>query len=244
MKKGVQLYAVRALASRDMEQALKTAADIGYEGVEFAGFFEHSAKQIKEWLDKYGLEAASAHIAAELITDHAEETIAFHKEIGNSRIACPGVGMKTREDVLEFAKKLIAVAPLYKEAGMKLFYHNHSHEFEKDNGECFIDILAEAVPADILELEFDVYWVYCGKQDPIAYLNKYKNRVSIFHAKDGKGTQGTTLGEGAVDIKAVFEFAKANNMEWAIAESEASDEEQEQVKAIAADYAAMVRFMG
>lgn len=244
MKKSVQMYAIRALASVDMEKALETVSKIGYEGVEFAGFFDHSAEEIAGWLKKYNLEVSGAHVGSELIFDDTDATIAFHKAIGNTRIICPYAAMKTRADVVELAEKYKAVAPKFKAAGMTLGYHNHAHEFEKDNGEYLIDILAAEATKDILMLEFDAYWVYRGGECPIKYLTKYADRVDVFHAKDGIEEESTTLGEGAVDIKGVFEFAKAHNMAWAVAESEGSQEADSQVEAITKDFAAMVKLIG
>lgn len=245
MKKSVQLYSIRTLASRDYEAALKAVSEIGYEGVEPAGFFDHPADEVKGWLDKYGLKVSGAHVGAELIFDKPEETIAYHKTIGNSRIICPGYKLETAADVAELAAKYNKVAPLYKAAGMTLGYHNHSFEFKKDNGKYLIDILAESVPSDILQLEFDVYWVYMGDECPVSYLKKYADRISVFHAKDGTKENGTTLGQGDVDMKAVFTAAKANSrIEWAVVESEANDGEQEQVDAIRADFKALCEFIG
>lgn len=243
MKKGVQMYAIRTLTNRDMKTALKTVSSIGYDGVEFAGFSDHSADEIASFLKEYNLEALGAHVGEDLMFDKVDETIAFHKTIGNTRIICPWYNLKTREDVLALAKKIKEVAPKYKAAGMKLYYHNHDHEFKKDGDEYLIDILANEVPSDILSLEFDVYWVYRGGECPIKYLNKYADRVEIFHAKDGIEEKSTTLNEGAVDIEGVFEFAKEHNMTWAIAESEGSEEEDSQVKAIKDDFDAMVKLV-
>ena len=243
MKKGVQMYAIKALASNDMEKALETVASIGYEGVEFAGFFNHSAEEIAGWLKKYNLEALGAHVQESEMFEDVEQTIAFHKTIGNSRIICPYYEMKTKADVLELAGKMNDVASKYKDAGMKLFYHNHAHEFVKDGEEYLIDILADEVSADILSLEFDAYWVYRGNECPVKYLTKYTDRVEIFHAKDGIGEESTTLGEGEASIAAVFEFTKTHNMAWAVAESEGSDEADSQVEAIRKDFTAMVNLM-
>lgn len=241
MKKGVQLYAIRALAQKDMEKALKTVSEIGYEGVEFAGFFDNDAKTVRSWLDKYGLEVSSAHVGEDLIFNKTEETIAYHKIIGNSKIICPWSDMKTKADVLALVEKFKKAAPLFNEAGMTLGYHNHAHEFVTDEGECLIDILASELPE--LELEFDVFWVYRGGECPVKYLKKYKNRISLFHAKDGTMEEGTTLGDGNVNLAAVFDFAKENKMTWAVVESEATEIENEQIEAITEDYKVLCELM-
>lgn len=236
MKLGIQMYAIRNLCENDLEAGLRTVAEIGYQGVEFAGFFGHSADEVAGWLKEYGLEAMGAHIPADELFDHIDETIAFHKKIGNKRLICPWYNLHTKADVEELAAKMVAIAPKVREAGMKIYYHNHAQEFEMDDGVCLIDLLAQAVPADILSLEFDVYWIWLGKQDPVSYLKTYKDRISIFHAKDGTTDGGTLAGCGKVDLPAVFNCAKELDLEWAVVESEASEQMLSQVVSITKDY--------
>jgi len=231
------MYAIRSLCGEDLEAGLRTVAEIGYEGVEFAGFFGHSAEEVASWLEKYHLEAMGAHVSEAEIFDSPDETIAFHKRIGNRRIICPWSDLKTRKDVEALAAKMNAAAPKYQAAGMRLFYHNHAHEFAKDGGECLIDILASLVPKEILSLEFDVYWVYRGGQDPLGYLKKYRDRVEIFHAKDGTMTEGTIAGTGNVALPEIFSYAKEIGMQWAVVESEAEEEKNAQVEAARKDFA-------
>lgn len=243
MKKAVQMYAIRMLAKEDMEKALRIVSEIGYEGVEFAGFFGHSAQEIAGWLKKYNLEAMGAHIPLEDVFEKTEETIAFHKAIGNNRIIIPWSEIKTKEDTLALAKKMCEVAPKLHEAGMKLYYHNHNHEFKKDGNEYLIDILAQNTPADVLSLEFDIYWVYRGGEDPLAYLKKYQDRIEIFHVKDGIEDKGTQLSFGAVDLPAIIAFAKEQQLAWAVVESEASEDMAEQVDAICKDFTVLKEIM-
>jgi sugar phosphate isomerase/epimerase len=49
---GIQLYGVRNAMAEDFEGTIKEVAEMGYEYVEFAGFFGHSAEEVKEMLDK------------------------------------------------------------------------------------------------------------------------------------------------------------------------------------------------
>lgn len=50
MKYGVQMYAIRTLCKDDLEAGIRAASEIGYEGLEFAGFFGHSAEEVSGWL--------------------------------------------------------------------------------------------------------------------------------------------------------------------------------------------------
>lgn len=235
MKYGVQMYAIRTLCKDDLEAGIRAASEIGYEGLEFAGFFGHSAEEVSGWLKKYGAEAMGAHIPIEEICDDTDNMIAFHKAIGNHRIICPWSEIKTAADTKEVARKLSAALPKIKAADMELYYHNHAHEFQKDENKYLIDILAEEMPE--LKLELDVYWVYRGGEDPMAYLRKYEGRTGIFHAKDGNMEEGTLAGAGNVDLKTICAYAKAQNFDWAVVESEAAEDLEEQLEAIRRDYA-------
>ena len=232
MKKSVQLYSIRLLCEKDLEQGLKAVSELGYDGVEFASLYDNSAETVKSWLIKYNLEVQGAHVAPELMFDEPEKTIEYHKAIGNTRIICPWYDIKTIDDVMELVRKIKAVAPLYKAAGMKLYYHNHAHEFQKHEDKYFIDILAENTTADELSLEFDVYWVFRGGENPVDYLTKYADRIDIFHAKDGTMDSDAPVGMGELDFPAIFETAKKIGAEWAVIESEADSSAEAQVEDI------------
>lgn len=229
MKKSVQLYSIRLLCEQDLEKGLKTVSEMGYDGVEFAGFFNNSAETVKGWLQKYNLVAQGAHVGSDLIFDKTDETIAYHKEIGNTRIICPWHELNNEADVIAFTQKIKEVAPKFKENGMKLYYHNHADEFEKDNGKYLIDIMAENTAKDELWMEFDVYWVFRGGECPVKYLQKYSDRTDIFHAKDGDMENGTAVGQGQVNFPEIFEAAKAQNIEWVVVEAEAGETVQAQI---------------
>ena len=57
MKYGVQLYSLRNIGKANgLEAILKTVADAGYDGVEFAGFYGHTPEEVKALCEKYNIE--------------------------------------------------------------------------------------------------------------------------------------------------------------------------------------------
>ena len=44
MEYGLQLFSVRDLAEKNLDEALRQVSALGYKFVEFAGFFGHSAE--------------------------------------------------------------------------------------------------------------------------------------------------------------------------------------------------------
>ena len=91
MDYGLQLYSVRDITGQDLAGAMEQVAALGYRFVEFAGFFGHSAEEVKAMLDKTDLAVSGTHTGwQELTADRIDETIAYHTAIGNKNIIIPG----------------------------------------------------------------------------------------------------------------------------------------------------------
>ena len=63
---------------KDFEGTLKRVKEIGYDYVEFAGYFGKSAEEVKSLLDKYELTAISVHQAPALFVNEDKERCAVH----------------------------------------------------------------------------------------------------------------------------------------------------------------------
>jgi sugar phosphate isomerase/epimerase len=232
------MYSLRDVCKDNYEQALAFAAECGYQGVEFAGFFDIPAEEMKALLEKYHLIAMGSHTAWDIVENDFDQMVAYNKTIGNNRIICPWYDMNSEAEVKEFAKKVAVYAPKLKEAGMTLYYHNHAHEFGTDNGKYLMDLLGENTTPDDLKFELDVYWVYRGGVNPVRYMKKYADRLDIFHIKDGDKFDGTPVGSGEVDIDGVLAFAKQHQMDWAVVEAESGTTPERQMKdvSLSAEY--------
>ena len=68
-KIGLQLYTVRDLMKQDFDGTLAKVAATGYKEVEFAGYFDHSPKDVRAAVDRLGLTAPSAHIDYKSLSD-------------------------------------------------------------------------------------------------------------------------------------------------------------------------------
>ncbi|MBQ2957414.1 MAG: sugar phosphate isomerase/epimerase [Clostridia bacterium] len=209
MEYGIQLYSVRDLTEKNMDEALRQVSELGYKFVEFAGFFGIPAEEIKAMLEKYGLKVSGTHTGWKEIAEHFEETVAYHKAIGNKNIIIPGGDFsdQTKLDALidminEFQPKLAA-------EGITLGYHNHHKEFlpNKDGS----NIEDQLIYRTNVMLEIDTYWAYVGMKNPIALLERLGDRVKVIHIKDGDAQgNGTPLGLGTAPVADVY--AKAIEM--------------------------------
>ena len=126
---GIQMYSVRDITEKDMPGALRALAEMGYKNVEFAGFFGIPAEEIKKLLDDNGLKVSGTHTGWNEIAEHFEETVAYHKAIGNTRIIIPGADLTTKAKLDAFIDMLNEFQPKLAAEGITLGYHNHDHEF-------------------------------------------------------------------------------------------------------------------
>lgn len=186
-KIGLQLYSVRDDLAKDFKGTLKKVKEMGYDYVEFAGYYEKSAEEIRAILDEIGLEAVSVH-QTYLDVLNKPETADFVKTLGAKYYAMPWMPADNCLDSDKF-KAIIAemekAAVILKDKGLKLLYHNHDFEFAgKIDGMYALDYLYATVPADLLETEIDTCWVRYAGLNPAEYLKKYTGRAHIVHLKD------------------------------------------------------------
>ena len=189
---GYQIYSAREEAEKDLLGVLKQLAAMGYDGVEFAGFYGHTAEEIKAMLKETGLKAISSHAGIPATVEGMFESIAFHKAIGCEFIAIPYLDEAHRPGAAGFAetlRKIWRFGSLCKEAGIQLLYHNHDFEFIKMSGQYGLDFMYDAVCPNILKTELDCCWVKYAGENPADYIRKYTGRAPIVHLKDYVGTK-------------------------------------------------------
>lgn len=211
MEYGLQLFSVRDVTETDFKGTLEKVAEMGYRYVEPAGFFGHSAQEVKEMLDQTGLKVSGAHVGWQEISENFAETVAYHKTIGNKNLIIPAAELDTKEKVEAFLAMINECQPKLEAEGMVLQYHNHDFEFRPNqDGQIVYDLLVERTS---IPLEIDTYWVYAAGKDPVQLMEQLKDRVSVIHIKDGnhKG-DGFPLGMGTAPVKAVWEKAKELGM--------------------------------
>ena len=184
-KVGLQLYSVRNDMEKDFEGTLKAVKDMGYDYVEFAGFFGKSADEVKEILDRLGLTAISVHEGTQNFNEKGQEAVDYLKAIGVKYCAIPWYN---KDDMENKWDEMIADFKNYskalKDAGIKLLYHNHDFEFKKINGEYMMDRLYKELDSSVLDPEFDTCWVHYAGENPCEYIEKYAGRVEVIHLKD------------------------------------------------------------
>lgn len=220
MKIGVQLYSLRGqIAGAGLEPVLKMVSEAGFDCVEFAGFYGHSPEEIKQLLDKYGLEGISAHGTP----DELPSIIPYIPVVGIRSVYVSYVPYERLvEDLPGVITQIKGIAPELAKAGVRFGYHNHAHEFS-NGGDLVWDIMQEI---DGFTSELDTFWVTAAGLDPVDVMKKYGKRLSALHIKEmGNGENGASdvcpvVGEGIIDFPRVFDTANEMGIDLAILEAE------------------------
>jgi sugar phosphate isomerase/epimerase len=222
----VQVYSVRQIAQQDTAGVLAQIAKLGYQGVEFAGYYGHSAQDIKKILDDNGLKVAGSHIGLEtLLGDQLAKTTEFNHIIGNKNLIVPGFAQKYRSSIgawKDTGKLFADIAAKVKPEGFSVGYHNHGVEFEKVDGETpFYAFFDSAGPT--VSVQLDIGHAARAGADPVEVIHRYKGRIVSVHVKEYSPTNDEAgLGEGVIKWKDVFKALESTpGMEWYISEEEA-----------------------
>ncbi len=204
---GIQLYSVRDITENNLAEALEQVAALGYKEVEFAGFFGYSAEEVKKMLVKNGLTVSGTHTGwNELTPENIEKTVEYHKTIGNHNIIVPGADLSTLDKIEKFCEVMNFAQPILNKEGISLAFHNHSREFEVQSWGSTIH--SELEKRTNVDFEIDTYWAFNAGCDPIAVMDRLKDRIKVIHLKDGfRGGVGKPLGQGEAPIKAIRDYA-------------------------------------
>jgi sugar phosphate isomerase/epimerase len=210
---GIQLYTLRRPAAADLAGVLSQLSKIGYKEIEFAGFYNHPATEVRDILKANGLTAPSAHIALNAIQDTPAKTFEESHIVGHEWITVPSLSGRheTVDDWKRTADQFNTVAAQVRAAGFRFAYHNHNAEFKKVDGQTPLAILIDGTDPSLVSFEMDIYWVVNGGGDPVALLDKYPGRFKLLHVKDSMGPPDQKMadvGAGVIDFKTVFAHAK------------------------------------
>ena len=226
-----------------LEKSFEDVAKIGYKGVEFAGYYGFSSKDLAKMLKDNGLVACGTHVSKEAFgPDKVKETCEFNLGFGNNLIICPGGGNRpagtawnatsgVKDDWWKYLTEYYAkAAEDAAKFGCKVGLHNHQWEFQMklSNGTTVWDYFFTNTPSNVC-MEQDVGWTTCAGFDPCEQYVKYPHRSPTLHAKEnGMGCKGEfhailgQPGEGAkgVDWDKLFPITDADGVKWYVVECE------------------------
>ena len=200
----VQLYTVREAMASDLDGTLEQVAGFGFTQVEPFQFIKFMPG-LRDALTKHQLSAPTAHVG--LLAGDQQEIFAAAKELGIETVIDPHVPearWQTEDDVKQIAAEINAAAEKGAAHGLRVGYHNHSHELRSMiGGRHALEVFADHLAPEVV-LEVDTYWAYAGGADVVPLLGRLGDRVVALHVKDGDGTLDTKkqvpVGAGALPV--------------------------------------------
>jgi sugar phosphate isomerase/epimerase len=222
----VQMFTLREESAKDFAGTLKKVAELGFDGVEFAGYGGLTAKEVRVLLDEFGLQAAASHVPLEALENNLYQVIEDQKIVGSNYVVCPYLLPERRS--IEDYKALIAfldrAGETCRREGISLCYHNHDFELEVlPNGKTILETIFDKTHSSNVKTELDIYWLTKAGENPVEWINRYKNRTPLIHLKD-MTTDGeqyfAELGTGGVDIEAVLRKGMENGVQWWVVEQD------------------------
>lgn len=216
----VQLYSVREAANKDVEGTLKAIKAMGYDGVEFAGYYGKNPKDLRKMLDDIGLKCAGTHTGlGEFNDDKFERTVELHKTLGTSFMVVPSNGDYTKsvEENKKFADRLNVLAEKAKKVDMFVGYHAHGFDAKKIGDIPAWEMLFDTTVPEVIH-QMDLGNYQAGGGDPYGMIEKFKGRTKTVHLKE---TGRDIIGGGKVDWKRAFELCETvGGTEWYVVEDE------------------------
>lgn len=224
----VQMFTLREESEKDFAGTLRKVADLGFDGVEFAGYGGLSAKEVRTLLDELGLQAASSHIPLDQLRNNLNHVIEDQKTMGSKYVVCPFLMPDERsdEDYQTLITLLKQAGETCRREGITLCYHNHDFELERlIDGRMALEAIFDDTNAEHVQTELDVYWLAKAGENPIDWINRYKLRTPLVHLKDMTTDEErffAELGTGGVDIEAVLAKGEEAGVQWWVVEQDVS----------------------
>jgi sugar phosphate isomerase/epimerase len=228
------MYSYQLYSSRNfgpLADTLKMLAEVGYKDTEgFGGLYADEAKlaELVAGLQANGLTMSTGHFGLDMIEGNPDFVIKVARAVGMTKVYCPHIGAADRpkdgKGWRKFGKRLQKAGRPIKAAGLGFGWHNHDFEIAgcADGSVPMFQILKGG---DGLEWEMDVAWVVRGGGDPLAWIEKFKGRITSAHIKDiaKRGEKldedgWADVGQGTVDWRAIHAALVAAGVKYFVME--------------------------
>ncbi|WP_110006355.1 sugar phosphate isomerase/epimerase family protein [Geodermatophilus normandii] len=207
-------FGTDAATQARLEEVLSQLAAMGYRNVEPFSLSGLTAEQFRALLDEYGLKASARHVnvGTPTATVDIAAILEENRILGIKYFGSGGTpNLNTEAEWIAYAQYLNAVGEQARKAGQTLMVHNHNWEFtDVFNGRTAYDILMAYTDPKNVVFQLDLYWATFAGVDPIALIERYGNRIQLFHVKDLNPTLNRRIeivGRGNIDFASIFAAA-------------------------------------
>ncbi|MBB6053569.1 sugar phosphate isomerase/epimerase family protein [Armatimonas rosea] len=227
---GIQLIIFGKRGGEDLPGVLADVKAAGYDGAEVGNpTTSIAAYDYKQLFDDAGLACAGYHTGVSALTDldHVRETAA-HMNIVGARHLMAGGKWPDAAGYEDAARTLNAAGEVLESEGIRLCYHNHNWElFALPEGGTGMEILLHQTDPGYVNFCFDLFWVACGGEDLVSFLQTYGHRADYLHYKDGtfdpethQPLTFTELGNGQVKLVEAHRVVQTLSPTWITTEQD------------------------
>jgi sugar phosphate isomerase/epimerase len=203
------------------EEVFSRLREMGYRNVEPFTLSGLTAEQYRALLDKYRLKASARHVDVGTPQNPADidQILAENRTLGitffgsGSTPIFPPV-YTTEAEWVAYAEYLDGLGAVARKHGQTLMVHNHDIEFETVFGDRTVfDILMANTKKKNVVFQLDLYWATNGGgvDNPISVIERYGNRIKLFHVKDMAAGpfpgRIEIVGKGIIDFPSIFRAA-------------------------------------
>lgn len=237
---GAQLFTLRdhCKTVADFTKTCARLKDMGFGAVQVSAVGIEDPAEIKKVLDDHGLVCAATHYSLDNLKDSAK-ALDYHRTLDCELTAIGGFGHggRSKEEWSAFAKQYSDISKSLAPEGLRVGYHNHSHELapfgladhpEKiDPCETPMQLIFDECD-DAVWFEIDVYWIAHGGADPALWIEKCNGRIPAIHVKDmtitpDREQKMCEVGAGNLNWPTILTACKRAGVKWYLIERDRGD---------------------
>ena len=197
---------------------------------------------VKAFSEEFGFNVPSLGVGASDLVDRFDVVLNSAKELGATYVRISG-GFDIGEDESDavyyhnLAELMNTAGAALAAEGITLAYHNHDADFRyAGGGKSRYRILLDEVDPANAQFELDLYWAYVGNANAIELIEENPGRFKLFHVKDAMEVTAeafsstnattqtsmttTTVGNGKINFKEIFDLGATSGVEYYFIESD------------------------
>lgn len=168
------------------EEMIVNAKALGFQGMEF---LSPLTKEMGNLLKKHNMKVIDTMEGP--AEDGQIQDPELLRELGVEYVCGTNlVAFGNHQQALWAAERMNRAGKKLSEYGLKLYYHNHTHEWRQDQGEYLVETLLKNTDPNYVCLQMDAGWAACAGTDPVEFVKKYPGRVELMHVKASTGILG------------------------------------------------------
>ena len=208
LKIGLQAIVLGKKYNVAEDRVLDAVAAAGYDALECG---VEDPVSFRRKLTSRRLVYAGAHTTPSKLKDVGDLIASLHA-MGAEDVCNSGLldwNKRSPEDYRETIEILNQAGRKLRAEGIRLHYHNHDFEFEKQDaigGRTGMDLFLEGIDPQAVDLCVDVGWVHKAGLDPVNFLLKNASRVGYLHFKDYDDNGWAEIGTGKADFAPIVKI--------------------------------------